>query len=79
LACAAAPDWWPLAALAIALRAVAAWATSAWILKSPPRWHLLILQDFLSFFFWLAGFFGNTVLWRGRRYYLYPDGRFEQR
>jgi ceramide glucosyltransferase len=79
LAWALAPDWWPLAVAAAGLRAIAAWVTSARILKSRPRWHLLILQDFLSFFFWLAGFFGNTVEWRGRRYYLYPDGRFELR
>jgi ceramide glucosyltransferase len=44
-----------------------------------PRWHLVILQDMLSFGFWLAGFFGNTIVWRGRRYYLYSDGRFELR
>ncbi len=73
------PAWWPLVVVAAGLRALAAWSTSVWVLGSRPRWHLLILQDFLSFFFWLAGFFGNTVVWRGRRYYLYPDGRFELR
>jgi hypothetical protein len=29
----------------------------------------------LSFFFWIAGFFGTTVSWRGRQYQLGPDGR----
>jgi hypothetical protein len=34
------------------------------------------LQDLLSFAFWIAGFFGNTIVWRGHRYYLHADGRF---
>ena len=36
---------------------------------------LVPLQDILSFAMWLAGFFGNTILWRGRKYYLQADGR----
>ena len=50
-----------------------------WILGARPRWLLLILQDMLGFGFWLAGLAGNTIFWRGRRYYLYSDGRFELR
>ena len=79
LTCALAPAWWPLLIVATFFRAAAAWATSAWVLDAKPRWHLVVLQDVLSFVFWLAGFFGNTVVWRGRRYYLYPDGKFELR
>jgi ceramide glucosyltransferase len=38
---------------------------------------LVPVQDVLSFAMWVGGFFGNTILWRGRKYYLQPDGRFE--
>jgi ceramide glucosyltransferase len=72
-----APGWWPALLAAGAFRAGAAWSTSTWILHAKPRWHLVFVQDILSFGFWLAGFFGNTIVWRGRRYYLHPDGRFE--
>lgn len=39
-------------------------------------WWLVPLQDTAAFLVWIAGFFGNTIVWRGRKYYLYPDGRF---
>jgi ceramide glucosyltransferase len=73
------PAWWPALLATVAVRAAAASSTSVWVLRKNPNWLLLALQDILSFLFWLAGFFGNTVVWRGRRYYLYPDGRFELR
>ncbi|HEX5228476.1 MAG TPA: bacteriohopanetetrol glucosamine biosynthesis glycosyltransferase HpnI [Bryobacteraceae bacterium] len=73
------PAWWPALAGAALCRGLAAWATSAWILGTRPRWALLIFQDILSFGFWLAGLAGKTIHWRGRRYYLYSDGRFELR
>jgi ceramide glucosyltransferase len=79
IVCALAPSWWPVLIIAAVFRALAAWSTSAWVLGVPPHWGLVILQDILSFGFWLAGFFGNTIMWRGRRYYLYSDGRFELR
>ena len=74
------PAWWPLAAAALALRALAAWACASWVLHDPltrRHWWLVPLQDLLAFALWLAGFFGNTIHWRGRRYYLRRDGRFE--
>jgi ceramide glucosyltransferase len=40
-------------------------------------WWLIPIQDLLSFVIWIAGFFGNTIHWRGRTYSLLPDGRFE--
>ncbi len=73
------PSWWPAAAIALLCRGVAAWATCSRVLRVHPRWLLLILQDILNFGFWIAGLAGNTIHWRGRRYYLYSDGRFELR
>lgn len=75
------PSGWTAAALAAALafRAAAAWSTAGWVLHDPLTtryWYLVGVQDFVSFAFWLAGFFGDTIMWRGRKYYLYRDGRF---
>jgi ceramide glucosyltransferase len=74
----AAPSMWWLAGIALAARFAAARATVR-LLDDPlcaRRWWLVPLQDLLSFGFWIAGFFGNTIAWRGRRYALEPDGRF---
>jgi len=74
------PEWWPAAAAAVAFRAAAGWAAAQYVLRDPLTrrlWWLTPLQDLASFLVWIAGFFGNTVLWRGRRYYLHADGRFE--
>ncbi len=74
------PAWWPVLAGTAVLRAYAAWASAGWVLHDPltaHRWWLVPLQDVVSFLLWLAGFFGNTVTWRGRRYRLLADGRFE--
>jgi len=78
--CAAQPSWWPLAAVALAFRPAAAWATACLVLHdglTRRYWWLAPLQDIAGFLVWVGGFFGNTILWRGRRYYLLPDGRFE--
>jgi ceramide glucosyltransferase len=75
------PAWWPAAALAVLLRAAAAWATAGWVLRDPltaRRWWLVPLQDLASFATWIAGFFGRTLVWRGRRYRLLRDGRVEK-
>ncbi len=74
------PAWWPVAAVTALFRAAAAWAVAGWVLHDPLTarlWWLLPLQDLASFAFWVGGFFGNTIVWRGRRYYLFRDGRFE--
>jgi ceramide glucosyltransferase len=77
LVCAANPAWWPALPAIILLRALAAYVVSARVLRARINWLLLSIEDLMGFFFWLAGFFGNTIVWRGRRYRLHSDGRFE--
>jgi ceramide glucosyltransferase len=80
LLCAVKPEWWPVLAVTALLRAAAGWATAGHVLRDPLTrrlWWLTPLQDIAGFLIWIAGFFGNTIVWRGRKYYLLPDGRFE--
>ena len=73
------PEWWPVLAATVVIRALAAYATAGSILHDTvcaQRWWLIPVQDLLSFVFWIAGFFGNTIIWRGKKYYLQADGRF---
>ena len=77
---AAAPSWWPVLAVTAVLRAVTAWATAGPVLRDRLTlrlWWLVPVQDVASFLVWVGGFWGNTILWRGRKYLLLPDGRFE--
>jgi len=76
LVCAVHPAWWPVLALTLLLRGVAAYVVSRRVLRARINWFLLPIEDLLSFFFWIAGFFGDTVVWRDRRYRLQRDGRF---
>lgn len=80
LLCLIQPHAWPLLLVAAAFRAAAAWATANWVLGgslTPGDWLLLPFQDLLSSCIWVAGFFGNSIQWRGRRMNLLPDGRFK--
>ena len=73
------PAAWPALAATAVLRAAAGYATAGWILRDPlcrRYWYLVPLQDLASFAFWAAGFFGNTIDWRGESYRLEKDGRF---
>ena len=75
--CAVSPAWWPVLPVALVARVAAAYAVSAHALHAKINWFLLPIEDVLGFFFWIAGFFGNTISWRGRRYQLFSDGRFK--
>jgi ceramide glucosyltransferase len=77
LACAASPAFWPVLPLTLVVRALAAYSIAVRVLQARINWLLLPIEDVLGFVFWLAGFFGNTISWRGRRYRLSSDGRFE--
>jgi ceramide glucosyltransferase len=67
-------------AIALLFRAAAVLALAAWVLRDPLTqrlWYLVPAQDIASFLVWIGGFFGNRIVWRGRKYYLEADGTFE--
>ena len=75
------PWTWPALAVTLLIRGAAGYATAQSVLNdslSRRRWFLIPLQDLVSFAFWVAGFFGNSIVWRGVRYRLLSDGRFER-
>lgn len=67
--------WWPLGLATIVLRLATGAYLARRVLLGQFSW-LTIPQDFLSLVFWVAGFFGNTIVWRHRRYRLHADGTF---
>jgi len=71
------PAWWLVLPLAFVIRGIAGYSVARGVLKASMNWALLPIEDILAFCFWVAGFFGNTIVWRGRRYRLRKDGRFE--
>jgi len=71
------PGWWPILPLVLVARGAAAYSISQRVLRGKLNWFLLPIEDVMGFCFWLAGFFGSTISWRGRHYRLYGDGRFE--
>jgi len=74
------PAAWPLLAATAVFRAVAAHSVSHGVLNAKldlRSWLLIPIQDILGFVFWVAGFSGNHIDWRGHRYRLHRDGTFE--
>ncbi len=74
------PAAWPVLLITAGFRGAAAWVTAVRVLGGPytlSDWSLLPVQDLLSSCIWVAGFFGNSIQWRGRRLRLLPDGRFK--
>lgn len=75
-----APEAWEFALLALIFRAGAQWATGVWVLADPHvarYWWLLPVEDIAGFVTWVLGFFGKTIVWRGRKLVLARDGSFE--
>jgi ceramide glucosyltransferase len=70
------PAWWPLLPFTLTIRAAAAWTVSRTVLGARINWVLLPVEDAAACLTWVAGFFGNSIDWRGQRYQLAPDGRF---
>jgi ceramide glucosyltransferase len=71
---------WPVLIITAVLRGLAADAVSNWALNDPLSsrdWFWIPVQDLLGFVFWVAGFTGNNIHWRGRQYRLRGDGTFE--
>jgi ceramide glucosyltransferase len=75
----AVPWAWPFFAVSMLLRAGVVWSTAIAILNDPltrRRWWLLPVEDISGFVTWLLGFFGKTILWRGRKLEVARDGSF---
>ena len=75
------PTWpgaWLLAVATLAIRLAAAWFVSVGCLRdrrSPGFLGWVLVRDLVSSALWIVGFFGRTVVWRGRRFRLDRGGR----
>jgi ceramide glucosyltransferase len=68
----------PLFAWSIATRLALAVAVGRGVTGDRSGFGLLVLyplRDLMGFGFWLAGYWGNRVLWRGRVFELLPGGK----
>jgi ceramide glucosyltransferase len=72
-----APNFAPLAALALAMRLMLVWVASVRVLGDSNirrRWWLLPAEDIAAFATWVLGFFGNKLVWRGHTLTIDRDG-----
>jgi ceramide glucosyltransferase len=69
--------WWPAAVLLV-IRFAMAFAAGWLVLRSRDVWkyfYLIPFRDLWGVAIWAAGWFGNTVEWRGRRLHLDAEGK----
>jgi len=74
-----APRFWIAGLAAIVLRLSVDCFVGIGILHDPlvrRCWWLLPVEGIASFAAWLGGFFGNTIVWRGRKLLVARDGSF---
>ena len=77
-AIAAAFGRWDLAGMLLAARFAMAYTAGWMVMRSRDvlrLWWLVPVRDLFAFAVWIAGLFGNTVVWRGRRLRLDREGR----
>lgn len=69
---------WSVCAVTVSLRLLMAWIVAGRFLNDAEvrrsLW-LVPVRDLVSFFFWVFGFLGNTIEWRGQRFRLETDGK----
>lgn len=71
---------WPVSLAAVGLRLAVDWHIGVRTLGDPlvrRYWWLLPVEGVASFANWVLGFFGKTIIWRGRRLTMARDGSFE--
>ncbi|MSV35964.1 MAG: glycosyltransferase [Bryobacterales bacterium] len=77
-AVAAAAGRWELAGMLLAARLAMAWTSGCLVIRSRDVLRLFLLvpaRDLFGFAVWLTGLFGRSVVWRGLRLRLAPDGK----
>jgi ceramide glucosyltransferase len=72
--------WWGFGLLAwsVATRLALAIAVGCGVVRDTSWFGLLVLyplRDLMGFGFWLASYWGNRILWRGRVFELLPGGK----